>query len=106
MRVFVTGGTGLVGSRLVRSLALRQHRVTVLTRRPVPARAELNASCTILSGDPTQPGPWMEALHQCDAVINLVGENLFNQRWNATVKELIRSSRLKSTELIVEALGQ
>jgi uncharacterized protein len=106
MRVFVTGGTGLVGARLVRSLVLRQHSVTVLTRRPVPARALLNTSCAILPGDPTQPGPWMETAHQSDAVINLAGENLFNQRWNATVKELIRTSRLTSTDLVVQALGR
>jgi uncharacterized protein YbjT (DUF2867 family) len=39
MRVLVTGGTGLVGERLVRRLTAQGHTVTVVSREPgrVPA---------------------------------------------------------------------
>ncbi|MCH1445907.1 MAG: NAD-dependent epimerase/dehydratase family protein, partial [Luminiphilus sp.] len=33
MRVFVTGGTGLIGRALVKRLLLEGHEITVLTRQ-------------------------------------------------------------------------
>ncbi len=43
MRVFVTGGTGLIGTRLVRRLRERGDEVLVLTRRPDSARERFGA---------------------------------------------------------------
>jgi uncharacterized protein (TIGR01777 family) len=106
MRVFVVGGTGMIGSRLVRSLHQRQDTVILLTRRPEAARAALGSECTIVAGDPTQPGPWMEALNDCDAVVNLAGENLFNKRWNTAFKKVIHDSRVNSTANVVQALAR
>jgi uncharacterized protein len=106
MRVFVTGGTGLIGSRLIRSLRQRRDTVTVLTRRSEAAQATVGSECTIVAGDPTQPGPWMEALDNCDAVINLAGENLFSKRWNATFKRILHDSRINSTQNVVQALAR
>ena len=60
MRVFVTGGTGLVGSLLVKKLRERGDQVVVLTRRPDAAKP-LGEGVTVVTGDPVQPGPWMDA---------------------------------------------
>lgn len=106
MRVFVTGGTGLVGSHLVRRLRERKDEVVVLTRRPVVAREQLGSACTIVEGDPTQPAAWMGAVHDCDAVVNLAGENLFSRRWNEEFKALLRDSRVRSTANVVQALSE
>ena len=97
MRVFVTGGTGLIGSRLVRGLSLRGDTIVLLTRRPEPARAALGPACTVVAGDPTRPGPWAEAVADCDAVVNLAGENLFSRRWDAAFKQVLRESRVRTT---------
>jgi uncharacterized protein len=105
MRVFVTGATGLVGTRLVHQLRQRNDEVVALTRRPAVAREKL-AGCTIVEGDPMQPGPWMDAVDRCDAVINLAGENIFARRWNDEFKALLRDSRVKSTEHVVQALAK
>jgi uncharacterized protein (TIGR01777 family) len=106
MRVFVAGGTGLIGSRLIRRLYQRQDKIILLTRRSETAREALGSMCSIVDGEPTRPGPWMEALEACDAVVNLTGENLFRQRWNAAFKQAVHDSRVKTTEHLVRALGR
>ena len=106
MRVFVTGGTGLVGTHLIRWLRQRQDQVVVLTRNPEVARQKLDPACVLVEGDPMQAGEWQRAVEPCDAVVHLAGENIFGRRWNAAFKELLRDSRVKSTEHVVEALAR
>src|SRR5262249_45719336 len=106
MRVLVTGGTGLVGSRLIRRLQERQDQVVLLSRRPATARERLGAEGQVVDGDPIQPGPLMDAVRDCDAVIHLAGENIFNRRWNKEFKNLLFDSRVKSTENVVQALAR
>jgi uncharacterized protein (TIGR01777 family) len=104
MRIFITGGTGLVGSRLITRLLERQDHPVLLTRRAASAREKFGSTVQVVEGDPMQPGAWQKDLEGCDAVINLVGENLFNQRWNDKFKALMIDSRIKSTTNVVDAL--
>jgi uncharacterized protein (TIGR01777 family) len=106
MRVFVTGGTGLVGNLLVKKLCERGDHVVLLTRRPEAAKLQWGDGVTIVAGDPLQAGAWMDAVKDCDAVVHLAGENLFNRRWSQAFKDLIYSSRVKGTDNIVAALGK
>ncbi len=106
MLIFIAGGTGLVGSRLVRRLLERGDRALILTRRPEVARNKWGATCDILEGDPMQGGLWMDAVADCDAIVNLVGEGVFNRRWRSSFKELLRTSRVQSTQHIVAALAR
>ncbi len=103
MRVFVTGGTGLIGSRLVKRLLERGEEVRLLTRRPDAVREKF-AGCALIAGDPMIAGPWMDSLAECDAVINLAGENIFGKRWNDDYKRLLIDSRVKTTDNVVAAL--
>ena len=105
MRVFVTGGTGLVGTRLVKKLLERGDQVTLLTRRLAVAKDLFGAGCTPVEGDPTKPGEWMKAASDCDGVIHLAGENIFGKRWNEEFKALLFDSRIKSTQNVVQALA-
>ncbi len=104
MRVFVTGATGLVGTRLVRRLRERGDQVVVLSRRPAAARELFGDGATVVEGDPMQAGAWMDAVRDCDAVVHLAGENIFARRWSAEFKALLHDSRVKSTENVVRAL--
>jgi uncharacterized protein (TIGR01777 family) len=104
MRIFITGGTGLVGHQLVRLLHGRDDEVVVLSRRPAWAQQQLGESTVIVEGDPTQNGPWMDAVGNCDAVVHLAGENVFAQRWNEAFKQKLFDSRIRSTHHVVEAL--
>src|SRR5262245_10283753 len=106
MRVFITGGTGLVGSLLVKKLRERGDQVVALSRRPEAAKQLWGDAVTVIVGDPAQSGPWMEAVRDCDAVVHLAGEGIFNHRWSQEFKDLIYSTRIKSTDNIVAALGK
>jgi uncharacterized protein (TIGR01777 family) len=61
---------------------------------------------TVVQGDPSTSGRWESELDGCDAVVNLVGHNLFAERWNAEVKRKIRDSRVYSTEHVVAAIAK
>jgi uncharacterized protein (TIGR01777 family) len=106
MRVFVTGGTGLIGSRLIRRLQERKDHVVLLTRRPAVARDRLGGQGTVVEGDPMKDGPWREAITDCDGVINLAGESIHARRWNEEFKKLLHDSRIRSTENVVKALAK
>jgi uncharacterized protein len=106
MRVFVTGGTGLVGTRLVRRLTERRDEAVVLSRRAATAREKFGGTCTVVEGDPVQAGAWMDAVGDCDAVIHLAGENVFARRWNEAFKATLRDSRVRSTANVVAALAR
>src|SRR4051812_27135002 len=82
MRITVTGGSGLIGSRLVERLRARGDEVTVLSLRR----------------DDPEP-----AVQGRDAVVHLAGENLA-QRWTADAKRRIVESREQGTRRLVAAL--
>ena len=104
MRVFITGGTGLVGARFVKMLLERGDQAVVLSRRPDAARQLFDDAVTIVAGDPVQSGPWMDAVAECDAVVHLAGEGIFNRRWSKAFKDLIYSSRIEGTKNVVAAM--
>ena len=104
MRVFVTGGTGLVGSLLVKRLRERGDHVVLLSRRPEASAQFTGENVTVVVGNPTQAGPWMDALAGCDAVVNLAGEGVFNRRWSPDFKELVYTSRMQGTDNVVAGL--
>src|SRR5919109_1280146 len=66
----------------------------------------LDSACTIVEGAPPQTAAWMGAVDDCDAVITLAGENIFHRRWNEEFKALIRDSRVKGTDHVVQALAK
>ena len=103
MRVFVTGGTGLVGRRLIRALRKRGDDVVVLSRRS-NAWEHVGPDCTIVQGDPTGAGPWQDRVGECDAVVNLAGAGIFDKRWTPEYRQTIRDSRVKSTTNVVDAM--
>jgi uncharacterized protein len=105
MRVFVTGGTGLVGRRVVARLRDRGDEVTVLSRSADAAK-RLPAGTRVVTGDPTVRGPWTDELAARDGVIHLAGESVAGHRWSGEFKEKLRSSRVEGTRLIAEALAK
>lgn len=100
MKVFVTGGTGFVGSGLVELLVSRGCSVTVLTRHARIAKDGVR----YVSGDPLQRGVWMDEVAGHDAVINLAGAPIFC-RWTESAKAVLRASRITTTHNLVAALA-
>ncbi|MCK9408448.1 MAG: TIGR01777 family oxidoreductase [Bacteriovoracaceae bacterium] len=106
MRILITGGTGFIGSAVIKHLSIFPHDLVLLTRGE--SRMELRGALTVkyVHWDPTANGIWERAVNGCDVVLNLVGKNVFEQRWNETVKRDILNSRIIPTTLLVEAIGK
>ncbi len=104
MRVFVTGATGLVGSRLVPQLLAAGHGVLCVSRDPARARQILPAGVELIGADPGLPGVWQDRAAICDAVINLAGAPVAAGRWTSGRKQLIRRSRLGVTSHLAGTL--
>ncbi|MDW7709348.1 MAG: TIGR01777 family oxidoreductase [Deferrisomatales bacterium] len=102
MRIFVTGGTGFVGARLLPALRGQGHGV-VLLRREGEGGLPLPEGIDVVEGDPMRRGPWWDPLEGCDGAVNLAGAPVF-QRWDARAKVLIRESRLATTRNLVACL--
>lgn len=103
MKVFMTGGTGFVGTYLSRDLVQAGHDITILTRRaqpPAPSRPGIS----FYTGDPTKEGPWMALVPEHDWIINLAGASIFN-RWTEAKKKEIMESRERTTRNLVAALA-
>lgn len=105
MRVFLTGGTGLIGCDLVSALLKRGDQPIVLTRDPNHARSRItNTNVRFVTGDPQTPGDWMHEIDGCQAVVNLAGRPVFAKRWNGVEKTVVRNSRVFSTWNVVKAI--
>jgi uncharacterized protein (TIGR01777 family) len=103
MKVFMTGGTGFVGTTLARELTAKGHSVTVLMRK-VEAGVSLPPGAISLEGDPTIRGAWQERVPEHEAFINLAGASIFT-RWTDEAKRAIRESRILTTRHLVEAMA-
>lgn len=104
MQILMTGGTGLIGRALAPHLLARGDEVLVVSRDAARAARALPDGVTILEADPTEPGPWLEAVRGCGAVINLSGESVGEGLWTAGKKRRLRRSRLRPTDLLAEAM--
>jgi hypothetical protein len=105
MRVVITGGTGLIGSALTRSLLADGHQVVVLTRDAAAARRKVPAGAQAVGWDMRPGGEWESALDGADAVVNLAGATVAGLPWTAARKRRIRESRVNATRAIVAALA-
>ncbi len=101
MRVTLTGGTGRVGSQLVRALVDRGDEVTVLSRNPDKARAALGVDA--VGWDPESGAAPAQALAGRDGVVHLAGEDIA-QRWSDDVKQRLERSRELGTRNLVAGL--
>ena len=71
MRIFITGGTGLIGKALIQTLSLQGHAITVFSRDINKAKLELGEQidyCSSLDD--------LKSLDGYDAIINLAGESI------------------------------
>jgi uncharacterized protein len=102
MKILITGGTGFVGKQLTSRLLQEGNEVTILTRS-LKESGPPPRGISYLQGDPTQKGPWQEAIPGHDVIINLAGASIFN-KWSDAYKKLIRDSRVFTTRNIIEGI--
>ena len=96
-RVLVTGGTGFIARLLVKALIQDGHEVTLLTRNPKSTAWNFDGQVRCIAS--------MQALSQSarfDAVINLAGARILGQRWTDRQKQVLRNSRIKLTQGVID----
>jgi len=102
MNILISGATGLVGTELGKALVAQGHSVFVLSRDRKRAQKQCPFPHTPLNYGELNP----KLGEQIDAVVNLAGANLTEQRWNADFKQQIRDSRIKTTQMLVDWANQ
>jgi uncharacterized protein len=108
MRVVVTGATGFVGVRLVEQLHFLGNQVVMLVRDPVKALRqfpkEYFPKVDIVGYTPLELGAWTSVISGSDAIINLAGAPIVDQRWSESRKQEIIQSRAGTTKVLVSAI--
>lgn len=103
MKVLLTGATGLIGKEIGKLLVQKGHEVLAVSRSRSRAELELPFKAQFIEwngGIETFPTAVMESV---DAVVNLMGENLADQRWSANFKKHLYDSRVFSTRSLVSS---
>ena len=95
--ILITGGTGLVGSRLTEMLEQDGYQVAHLSRNPSKSKHKA-FGWDVAKGELDE-----SALEWADAVIHLAGASIAGKRWSAERKKELRESRIKSLDMIREA---
>jgi len=101
MDVTITGGSGFIGRRLLKTLGAAGHSLHVFSRY---GGMYLPKGVGISVWNPVQGPPPRQSLENADAVIHLAGEPVA-ERWTAESKRRIRESRVAGTRQLVEALA-
>jgi uncharacterized protein YbjT (DUF2867 family) len=70
-RIFITGGTGYLGSSLIPVLLERGHRVRALVR--LTSEAHLPGGCEVVTGDALDAKTYQHLIRPSDTFIHLVG---------------------------------
>ena len=104
MKILIAGGTGFIGKAMLRAWA-SEHELAVLTRNPARAQPSLPEGVRTVGWDGATLGDWTQSLEGVDALINLAGEPIA-QRWTPAVKQRLWDSRVKTTELLAQAVQQ
>ena len=94
MNVLITGGTGLIGKKLVHKLRERNHNPRVLTRKKTDNPNEFYWNTDEKFIDP-------KAFENLDSIIHLAGANI-SQKWTAEYKKELFSSRIDTANLLKE----
>lgn len=103
MKILITGGTGFIGSALSRDLARLNYKVIVITRHKAYSGLFRQQRVEVLPWNPPTLIP-QNVISGIDAIVNLAGEPIAAKRWTKKQKELILSSRIDTTDAVVQSI--
>lgn len=99
MRILLTGGTGLIGRALCQAWLAQGHEVLVWSRQP--QKVALLCSGAVGVGQLQD----ISAALPLDAVVNLAGAPIADQRWTVSRRALLMQSRVDLTRTLVDWLA-
>lgn len=108
MKVFVTGGTGLVGVHCIRALIDNGHTPHVVVRKPEKLDRVLSpfglssTDCEVSVGDINDEASLREPMSRCDAVVHAAG--LFSNRREDAA--LMRQTNVEGTRRILHLASE
>lgn len=100
MKILISGASGLVGNALSRALQAEGHTIARLVR------ANSTASDGDVRWDPTSATADVAAMEGAEAIVHLSGASIADGRWTQARKAILRSSRVDTTRLLVDAIAQ
>jgi dihydroflavonol-4-reductase len=98
MRAFVTGGTGFIGSRVVKRLRDRGDEVVVLARRPEKASG-LDAE--VVQGELSDAAAIRRGVEGCQAVFHIAAD--YRVGMDPSKRDSMRDSNIAGTERVLDA---
>lgn len=101
MNYLITGGTGLIGTRLCQKLQAAGHTVIVLSR----SRDKVHRRCGLSAVAITSLDE-IGGNEQVDVVINLAGAPIADARWSERRKHILEQSRIGITEQLVDWIAK
>jgi nucleoside-diphosphate-sugar epimerase len=102
--IFITGGSGFIGSIVVRRAIEAGHRVQVLTRSEKSAAKVRSAGAEPIIGDINQSGAWQETAAQADVVYHLAQPETYGTKITKKHAEAFREQRLKMDAALLDCL--
>ena len=99
MNILITGGSGFLGTALIKRLLQQQHHITVTSRAPEKFPIQ-HAALTAIKTDQ------LSSIQQIDLVINLAGAGIADKRWTDKRKQELLQSRLKTTQALIDWFKQ
>ncbi|WP_435162931.1 NAD-dependent epimerase/dehydratase family protein [Paenibacillus glycanilyticus] len=105
MNIFITGGTGYIGSSTV-NVALRQgHQVTVLTRSKEKAKELEDTGVRAIIGDLLTDGDWQGALSEADYVIHLAAPPTWGKKVTLKVANAYQKGHYQMTVRLLDNIN-
>ncbi len=102
--ILITGGTGMIGTRLTQMLADKGYEVIILTRDTT--KHSPSPGVSYASWDIDAQAIDRDAIGKADHIIHLAGAGVADKRWSQARKQEILRSRTESSALIVKALKE
>ena len=100
--ILITGGTGLIGKKLISQLDFDLYNIIVLTRR----KSHIKEGIHFMNWDPDNNKLDLSQINDLDTIINLVGESIDKNRWTKKQKLNIYNSRIKTTQLLFSKIKE
>ncbi|UAM98592.1 TIGR01777 family oxidoreductase [Polaribacter litorisediminis] len=97
-KILITGGTGLVGTRLTKMLIDKKHEVIILSRNPKNKNE--------FKWDIAKNYVDQKAFENTDYVIHLAGAGIADKRWTYERKKVIIDSRVQTANLLFKTIKE